>query len=75
MGKLQWCISFFVGYISPFCGQHACPFGLKVYTTFTQSNRSCHKCVQYLCQNKCLRYQNWHFECSFDFPLGNNGYE
>ena len=61
--------------ISPFCRQHARPFGLKVYTTSTQSHRSRHKCVRHLCQNKCLRDQNWHFECSFDFPPANNGYE
>ena len=61
--------------IYPFCQQHACPFGLKVYTTSTQSHRSRHKCVQHLCQNKCLLYQNWHFECSYNFPSANNGYE
>ena len=53
--------------ISPFCRQHAYPFGLKVYTTSTQSHRSRHKCVRHLCQNKCLRDQNWHVECPFDF--------
>ena len=55
--------------------QHARPFGLKVYTTFTQSHRSRHKCVRHQCQNKCSRDQNWHFECSFDFSSVNNGYE
>ena len=45
----------------------ACPFGLKVYTTSTQPHRSRHKCVQHLCQNKCLRDQNWHFECPLIF--------
>ena len=58
-----------------FYSQHARPFELKMYTTSTQSHRSRHKCVRHLCQNKCLRDQNWHFECYFDFPSANNGYE
>ena len=46
-----------------------------MYTISTQSHQSRHKCVQHLCQNKSLRYQNWHFESSFDFSSANNGYE
>ena len=39
-----------------------------------RDNNLPHSIIAYS-QNKCLRYQNWHFECSFDFPSANNRYE
>ena len=50
------------------------PVGLQV-TTCMSSHICRHKCVRHLCQDKCSRDQNWHFECSFDFPSPINVYE
>ena len=51
------------------------PVGLQVFPTSMPSHKCRHKCVRHICQNKCLRDQNWHFDCSFDFSSANNVYE
>ena len=50
------------------------PQNAKLGRFLYRGNNLCHCIIDYS-QSKCLRYLNWHFKCSFDFPSANNGYE